>query len=340
MKYSLVIAAICLALSAGALRADEGRIPIAGPTTITAQGHYILTRDVQVSGDTGIVVDATHVTLDLNGHILSTSLTTNHLIEMTPTADFVTIRNGRLSGGSNAIYDNSTVGIALWVEGLEIDGATSQGITVIGAAHVELLDSRLVNNNVAMFVQGLSGQFVSGRIVGNTIGGGAGCLSLLHPRDMQIRDNMITSCGNGGMDIGIGTIPDYGGNLIEHNTISGCTVGIDIALSSPGNQVVGNVLKQNAIGIAAASASNRIAENTIFGSTSSAPCGGGLCIQGPFNLIEGNAIGGTTPGCAIRFFGASALNNAYRSNMLRNNPGGQVCATGGGTATDAGGNIF
>ncbi len=73
MKYSLVIAAICLALSAGALRADEGRIPIAGPTTITAQGHYILTRDVQVSGDTGIVVDATHVTLDLNGHILSTS---------------------------------------------------------------------------------------------------------------------------------------------------------------------------------------------------------------------------------------------------------------------------
>jgi hypothetical protein len=327
-------------LSSGSLRADEGRIPIAGPTTIAAQGHYILTRDIQVSGSAGIVVDATHVTIDLNGHIISTALTTNHLIEMTPTADFVTVRNGRLSGGYNAIYDNSTIGIAVWMEDLEIDGAAGQGISLQGAANVELLNSRLVNNNVAMFVQGLSGQFVTGRIVGNTIGGGAACLALLHPQDMQIRDNMITSCGNDGIQVGVSSVPDYGGNLIEHNTISGCTVGIDIFAGVPGNQVVGNVLKQNAVGIECASASNRIAENTIFGSNSSAPCGGGLCIQGPSNLIEGNAIGGTAPGCAIRFFGASALNNAYRNNMLRNNPGGQICATGGGTATDAGGNIF
>lgn len=115
MKQSILLSAIylTLTLSLGTLRADEGCIPIAGPTTSAAPGHHVLTRDIDVSGATGIVIDAHHVTLDLNGQVISSALSTNVLIGISQTADFVNIRNGRLSGGNDGIKAGSTVSQAV-----------------------------------------------------------------------------------------------------------------------------------------------------------------------------------------------------------------------------------
>jgi hypothetical protein len=342
MKKSLFLAAVLGALG-GTSRADEGRIPIATPTTISGPGHYVLTRNIEVASGDVITIDATHVTLDLNGHTISSTSTAGTLINIQPTADLLTIRNGRLHGGGAGITALSTVGLSLWMENLEIDAVAVDGISVSGVAHVELLHSSLINNgDIAAYIEGDAAAPVTGRFEGNTIGGSTECLALLRPRDVRIANNMITSCGQNGIQLGTGTgtTLGYGGNLVQDNVIAGCNVAINVVASTPGNQIVGNVLRQNGIGIFAASASNRIVDNTIQESTSIGSCGGGICITGPRNLVEENLIQDSAPGCAIRFSGASALSNAYRNNMLRFNAGGSACVSGGATATDAGGNIL
>jgi len=337
MKRLVAVLSLIVASGSMIARAEEGRIPVAGPGTISAPGHYIVTRDIQVASGDAILIDAQHVTLDLNAHRISSTATTNStLIRISPTADFITLRNGRLSGGDKGVGVDSTVGIALFMDGLEIESASSNGIWITGAANVELSDSRLINNNFAMSVYGLANGPVTGRITGNTIGGGSACLALLGAKGVLIRDNMITSCGNVALQVGIGTGLGsiFGGNLIEHNTITDSIVGIYIFGQPGGNQVVGNVLQKNGTGIVAVSASNRIAENTVFASSVA-----GIDDRGPRNLIEGNLIGGTTPGCGLQFNGAVATDNSWRNNMLRGNTGGAVCDTGTGN-TDAGGNIY
>jgi hypothetical protein len=334
---------ILLGIGCSALApASEGRIPIAAPTTLTGSGSYVLTRNIQFDAGDIITIDAPDVTLDLDGHVLSSTSTTHALISVGPAARSVTLRDGRLSGDGAAIAYASGAGVKLRMEDLVVDGASGDGIVVYGPATVELLNSRLVNNDVAMLFPPAAGA-VTGRIAGNTIGGGNQCLALNYARNMEIVDNMITNCGNNGLYIGQPSAPagsTFAGNIVQHNTFANCGVGAAVFPDSPGNQIVGNVFIKTGIGVAADSASNRIAGNTIFGSNLSSDCDGGVCVTGPRNLVEGNQIGGAAPGCGIIFYGAAALDNSYRNNMLRGNGGGAVCFTGGATATNDGGNVI
>ena len=328
-----------MALIAVRASADEGRIPVSGPTTISTPGHYIVTRDIAVSSGTVITINTTHVTLDLNGHTISSTSTAGNLIDIQSTADLLTIRNGRLYGGANGIGANSTVGLTISMDHLEIDGCAERGIYLNGAADVDLLQSNLINNPGGIHVAGVGSNPVTGRFVGNTIGGGVYCLTVMTPRDVQVVDNVVTYCGQQGMQLGGGGVANLGGNLVKDNVVAGSGIGINL-YSGTGNQVLGNVLRLNGIGIDVQTGSNRIAGNTIQGSTSTAPCGGGVCVTGPRNFLEGNLIEDSSPGCGIRFFGSLATSNAYRNNMLRNNAAGATCLSGGASATDAGGNIF
>jgi parallel beta-helix repeat protein len=324
--------------------ADEGRIPVAGPTTINAPGHYILTRDIPVTSGTGILVNASRVTLDLNGHVLSGPIDEDiSLIAIGPTARFVAIRNGHLKGGRYGILADSTVGISLQANDLEIVGALENGIRLSEADYIELVNSRIINTVIApgLAIFTNTARNTSGRIEGNTVGGSPYCLVVGKARNMQIRNNVLSNCGSA-IQIAAASLlsPTSGGNLVEGNSITGSTSGISLAAEAWGNLVIGNTLENNAIGIIVDSASNQILDNTIIGSISGAPCGGGICVRGPRNLIAGNLVEESSPGCGLRFFGAAAVNNAYRRNMLRNNAGGSVCFDGGGSATNEGGNIF
>ena len=78
----------------------------------------------------------------------------------------------------------------------------------------------------------------------------------------------------------------------------------------------------------------------IYDSTSNAACGAGICVQGPRNLVEGNVILDSPAGCGINFYGAAAVNNSYRNNLLRGNAGGGACVNAGASATNDGGNIL
>jgi nitrous oxidase accessory protein NosD len=194
----------------------------------------------------------------------------------------------------------------------------------------------------SIYVGGTSGSPLTGRITDNTMEGGSSCLLLVFPKGLLIRDNTLANCGNFGIKLGsTETLASVcGGNLVEHNTITGTGIGIYVGGEAGGNQVVDNVMQADGIGILAWSASNRIAENTIFASDDAAPLGAGIAVTGPRNLIEGNMIGGTTPGCGLLFYGSAATENSWRNNMLRANAGGPVCFVAGGTGSNDGGNVF
>ena len=57
-------------LFSAAVYADEGRIDVTGPMTISTPGSYILVNDISASF-TGISIDSSNVKLDLNGFTVS-----------------------------------------------------------------------------------------------------------------------------------------------------------------------------------------------------------------------------------------------------------------------------
>ena len=72
-KLRLVAAATCWLVASGVLIvADNGRTPIYElPLTIDEPGSYFLSRDVTgVAGQNGIIINASDVTIDLNGFAL------------------------------------------------------------------------------------------------------------------------------------------------------------------------------------------------------------------------------------------------------------------------------
>src|SRR5262245_43476631 len=86
------------ALGTAGLYGDEGRIPISQPTTITQSGHYLLTRDIAAASGPGITIQASNVTLDLNGYKVSSSSTLFNLVQVADGSRDITVRNGRLQG--------------------------------------------------------------------------------------------------------------------------------------------------------------------------------------------------------------------------------------------------
>ena len=137
------------------------------------------------------------------------------------------------------------------------------------------------------------------------MGGSVYCIALIHPRSVEIVRNVLTVCGQQGIQLGSpGANPEFvgGGNLIQDNAISQAASGIGL-YSSDGNIVRNNTIRECSIGIIVDSANNKIADNVISNSYSTAPCGGGMCVQGDYSLFEGNVVEGTTgTGCGIHFF--------------------------------------
>ena len=355
-------------------RADESRIPIFQPVTITQPGHYILTRDLNVPGGAILTVHSNNVTVDLNGRTLSGSGTASGdtLIQVGDGYTTFSIRNGRLQGGYIGInYSSSVSTTRMIVEGVEITGTASHGIFVGGADHVTVNSCRILGaGGDGMLIGGLAGSF-TGDFVGNVVRGvGSAGIALIGLRGGHLQGNSVSSFGTTtstvqGISLTGVTGWDQGGNLVEGNTVrvSDDDFGILIDSRTPDNIVLNNVVTATGnTGISVASSGNRIAMNV-----ASANRGAGLSVAGDRNVIERNhAEGNAGQGLGIVgnymliddnviegngaygiFFTSGVVGgvtvgagHAYRNNMIRGNVSGAIFVGAGATPTDAGGNIL
>ena len=345
---------LCAMLWPAVASADEGRVPIAEVSFIGQPGHYIVTRDIEITSGTAITIAADDVTLDLNGRLIASSATTGNLISVDGTN--VAIRNGRIAGGAQAIHYFGATRTRFRAEDLEITGSQLHGIHIEGAEYAEVLRCRL--SDVAATAINVSGGSASfgGRFVGNTavnVGRGLGLTGLRggEVRGNQVHDTTVASSGA----ILLGSDPAWGagGNLLQDNTVrNGAFWGIEITADVPDNVIVGNVVTgSSSTGLYVVSDGNHVGLNIvsdngssgiqIFGSMTlirkNQVVGNGLFgigVNGLYNLVEGN-LSQDNADAGLSFTGSD---HAYRNNMLRGNAGGAVI--GAGLATDAGGNVL
>ncbi len=334
----LVVVMVALSCSLMTLlRADEGRIPIFGPTTITAPGSYVVTRDFNVTSGDGITISASNVTLDLNEHTVDCTATSGACVRLTGGASSIRIRNGRLSGGGFGIYSSfAGNSLVMTIERVEItnQGTGVEGIRIDNPKVIEILESIIrIPTGIATAVNIYNGPF-TGRLVDNTIENtGTDAILLVGCENMDVRGNTVYHTGGG-----LGISVQCAGARIVGNSLYGFVSGSGaIEIRGPGasggaNLVLDNTIRYFSQGITLRSTwGNRLAGNTVQGVGS----GNALeVVSSGDNLIEDNQLGNF--GCGIRFTTAPPT-NAYRNNFLRTNTTAAVC---GVAATDAGGNIF
>jgi len=329
MSRCTMLSAVVAALAVPVGFADEGRIPVFQPTTITQPGAYVLTEDVSFASSDAIVIQASNVTLDLNGRtIVNTDGIGSHVV-IDGDRENIRIRNGRLQGGQWGVYYSSgTFSTTVWLEGLEISGVAADAVYLAGLRYFEMTSSKVRNtgNGGVLLIGNTS---FAGRIVGNEFRDiGNRAMIVAGGEGVVIRENVV-SAASYGVDTGIGG----GGVVVEGNSFAGTSIGVTLA--APGCLVLNNAFRGFTTGIVVGFSANghRIAGNVIQGGS-----GDGVSVSTLRNLIEGNQIEGKA-GCGIRFTGTPpASDNVYRNNMLRGNSGGALCGNVAGN-TDGGGNI-
>ena len=133
MRTKLLMALGTVLFSA-AVHADEGRIDVTGPMTISTSGSYILVNDISPSF-TGIFIDSSNVKLDLNGFTISggsddgiTILPKYMNIEVTNGAVTRFGRHGVFIPGASAHSRNIKIS-RLRVSENKIDGISMEGNT-------------------------------------------------------------------------------------------------------------------------------------------------------------------------------------------------------------------
>ena len=111
----------------------EARTPISGaPFPINASGSYYLTGPLTVTTGNAITINASQVTLDLNGYtISSTAASANGTgITLLSGVGDVSILNGHIKGG--VTYSGGTYAGPGFANGIQVAGAPSYNIRVAG----------------------------------------------------------------------------------------------------------------------------------------------------------------------------------------------------------------
>ncbi|PYT18161.1 MAG: hypothetical protein DMF51_00775 [Acidobacteria bacterium] len=250
------------------LVADEGRIPISTPTTITKSGHYIVTRDLFINGPGSILaIGNNHVTIDLNGFSLQSLNGTDPVIRSLGGFGSLTIRNGTVEGGSAGILFPAG-GTRVVIEGVLVTGADQDGIRLNGVndfairrsiisihhldgIHVEAgngysevvgtIENNLVEDCGGSGIEILDGSGVG--VVGNRIRGTDQGIALVAPAGCLISDNTVVAARGDGIfifdDLTRGGA--HGGNRLSGNAVSGSgSVGIAIGGIETGGSSTGN----------------------------------------------------------------------------------------------------
>jgi len=273
----LAVTTIAACILAPPAMAAGGRIPIYGQTTITSPGTYQVTRDFTVSSGTAIVVQTGNVTIDLDGHTITSTDLSSPVIHANGFSP-VRVSNGRIVGGHDGVrleafegrflaedlYLSDQAGTAILVGGggnsnhAVIVGNTIHRPADYGIALSFLVGARIERNVVTL--AGKDGVYVSA--VGN----------------VSLRANNVANSNEAGLHLVFAThAAAVGDNVFAFNGGSGILVGDTIPSSVRNNAIDGNLCESNQrYGLEFLPA----ATGNIYGR----------------NRTPGNALGGVAPG--------------------------------------------
>jgi len=307
-----------------------GTYPIVKPTHITKSGKYILMKDLTValSPNPVILVSATRVEIDLNGHTITNDDTT---IQATG-AGRLFVHSGELIANRDTVPILDVDGTNLVIlEDLEMSGGLS-GIELRNVANFE------IRRNLLMDIGGDCGPFgcdnahgilidaanSSGTIEDNTIRDtqSDGIRINTSTRGTLIRNNAVISVASSAIRV-------EGGFLvrIERNRLSTGTTGID--LNADNSTIEGNNVSGGFVDAISVEGDGCL----IFDNTAIGALNYGIVLRGDSNhnhvdrnLVIGNFAAG------IAFLG-DADENTYGRNTVRDN-GAYTDCTAGTSACD------
>lgn len=348
--------------------AERGSIPLWEPTVITQPGSYVVTRDISAASGPILDIQVGGVAVDLNGHTLSQTGTTEPTIGISAVAGVepepFRIANGTLVGGIYGIRALNAESKQIRLANLTIKNASEAGVMASNVGDFEARGIIVIGGNVGFdLVAGvdpdpfrhsasisgsqisvdLDGIRCSGTICnldGNVIrAAGTGIELLAGSHGSTAENNVINSCPvcfNPQPEPPGIWVSQSQGARIAGNTIygplatSGQNHGISVDDESPGVLILGNTIRGfGDDGIHALSGDAALRDNVVSGNT-----GHGIFLGGVNNLAEGNHVGGNG-GNGLWF---EAMGQVYRDNVLLNNAN----PTGGpglADAVDGGGNV-
>jgi hypothetical protein len=334
-----LLAVFSLALVMTRLGAEEARIPLGQPTTITHSGYYVVTQNIEATVGSAITINADNVILDLNGFHLYSGDTSASVIHIADGHRDVTVQNGFIIFGGNAVsYVSTTSRTRITLKDLQTSFQNSNSIFIQDAEHVDVLHCRIAQpSGDGIRIDGFSDTF-TGFLRDNAILNPTGRgIILFDLHGGAVTGNEVIQPGAGTEGIRLtGSSTSGGGNLLKWNTVSvnsaSSVTGITLDTFSNHNLITNNVVRgATARGMLVLSSENRIVQNVIGGNT-----GDGIAVAGSRNLLDDNVTVGNTA-CGIDFLNANA--HAWSNNMLRGNAAGQEVCNGAGGNTNAGGNI-
>lgn len=324
MRYRLLRTLTLLAASAvGSVslqEAAEGRVPITGPTTITARGQYVVTQNITGSG-TLITISADDVDVDLNGFTLEETSLLSPVINGSY-AERLSIHDGSLVGGRtgvtltrghNSRLTNLTVlssaenGISVTathdftIEGCLIEEPGAIGISI--ASQTERGFGVIKHNTIlrANFEGILVSDMVAGVIESNVIRGGSRSgLFVLSGDALLVRDNIV----DGSAGYGLHVDNSSGSSIVENSARGTSSAGVVIGAESDGNYVGRNLVSDSSSqGLTVTGSHTYVVENWLLGNTS----------------------------WGLNF---NASQSVYRENTSRGNTGTAAACLGAGGTTD------
>jgi hypothetical protein len=373
------ISLLGLLLFSGGTQALAAPAPLDRPTVISESGQYILTGDIDTLTPPALVIDAPQVSLDLNGHTVSTpGYVSGPLITMTEAGRHLSVTNGTLAGGTLCLD------IPAAMTDIHIDHILCRdswdGIAILDASSFVMSSSEIAAHKKAMTVAGSFSLLLRGNNVHQVLiqANESTCgVSFSGIAESTIEDNVFeceaynggafSLSGDGGVVTGntfLGTDSQSGVAVhsgqysITANSFVGYRLGAVLLESS------GNVLAHNHFtggygvetAVVVGGTNNLINENLIENYTY------GMVVDGSGNRIQHNVIAGSwdrgmsVSGSRNRVFwndiqsryahfstglrfDTTSTHNIFKGNILTINPGGGLEDLGTKNV-NAGGNVL
>lgn len=253
MRNKAIPITLLILLATGAVWAGEGRIPVYEPIAISTPGVYVLTRDVIApAGVIAVDIRVDGVTLNLNGHTITSQGTTSPAIQISGTAGEekgIIIVSGIINGGLNGILVMNAIPRHLSLADLTITGAAAAAVKVNNLGSLSAHEIIIVNSLIGFDLVGAPPNPIlpAAKIFDVSIQAAIGIQCT--DAKCSIADSLISAYTAGIILDGAPGSDVTGNNLgWVGNPQSGPPKGMISVLSSPGVRLSGNTLVGSSIG--------------------------------------------------------------------------------------------